>query len=107
MKILLIASIVLVGALASTERFEETYNTHLTGQVPLNDQLLFAMYKDYLMYYKGSVATDMTRFPIFKANVMEIIEHNQNPEKDFEMGINEYSDMTWEEFKDHFYLHEN
>jgi KDEL-tailed cysteine endopeptidase len=40
-----------------------------------------------------------TRFDIFKTNLINIISHNLSPYKNFTMGINQFSDLTSEEFK--------
>jgi C1A family cysteine protease len=46
-----------------------------------------------------SLETLEKRFHIFKQNLKEIFEHNSRPEKNFTMGINQFTDMTPEEFK--------
>lgn len=44
-----------------------------------------------------------TRFEVFSNNYQAIKEHNENPERHFEMEINRFSDMTHEEFLEHFH----
>jgi C1A family cysteine protease len=41
---------------------------------------------------------------VFARKVAEIIKHNQMPTATFKKGLNAYSDMTEEEFKDYFNL---
>jgi cathepsin H len=36
--------------------------------------------------------------------VQEIDAHNAKPNQSYELGLNEYADMSWEEFRDHFNL---
>lgn len=36
---------------------------------------------------------------IFERNIKKIIEHNSNPKNNYQMGINEFTDMTEEEFQ--------
>eukprot|EP00003_Mantamonas_plastica_P019629 TRINITY_DN3193_c0_g2_i1.p1 TRINITY_DN3193_c0_g2~~TRINITY_DN3193_c0_g2_i1.p1 ORF type:complete len:194 (+),score=55.12 TRINITY_DN3193_c0_g2_i1:1-582(+) len=39
------------------------------------------------------------RFAIFRENLEKIETHNAQESKTFEMGLNQYSDMTWNEFR--------
>ena len=39
-----------------------------------------------------------TRYQTFASNYKKIKEHNSNAEKTHEMGINQFSDLTLEEF---------
>ena len=43
-----------------------------------------------------------TRFDIFRSNIRDIISHNNVPNQNFTMGINQYTDLTHEEFKKKF-----
>ena len=43
-----------------------------------------------------------TRFDIFRANLRDIIEHNLIPNQNFTMGINQFTDLTHEEFKSQY-----
>jgi KDEL-tailed cysteine endopeptidase len=40
-----------------------------------------------------------TRFDIFKANLRDIIDHNSIPNQNFTLGINQFTDLTPDEFK--------
>ena len=42
------------------------------------------------------------RVKIFSQTLKEIVEHNANPANSWKKGINEFSDMTEQEFMDHF-----
>ena len=44
------------------------------------------------------------RFNVFKQSVDEVDSINERPNQTWEAGLNEYSDMTWSEFKTHFNL---
>ena len=48
---------------------------------------------------KYSSEEEKIRFEIFKMNVDEISVHNSKPQITYKLGINEFSDMTKEEFK--------
>jgi C1A family cysteine protease len=41
----------------------------------------------------------LARFEVFKSNVRSIIQHNSVPGQNFTLGINQFSDLTAEEFK--------
>lgn len=43
-----------------------------------------------------------TRFDIFRTNLRNIIEHNLVPNQNFTLGINQFTDLTHEEFKTQF-----
>ena len=44
------------------------------------------------------------RRSIFESNIKEIIEHNTSGKHTWTKGINEYSDMTEEEFFEYFHI---
>ena len=65
----------------------------------INYQYLFHHFmrnfeKDY------SINSFDQKFEIFKENVQFIYKHNQNYEKNFTLGINQFTDLTNDEFKD-------
>lgn len=68
------------------------------------------MYEDFLEYVKKAprslALTSPTGFKNFKASIDKISTHNANPSKTYEMGVSEYTDMSWEEFQEHFGLNE-
>ena len=41
-----------------------------------------------------------TRFQIFKANLKDIVAHNSVAGQNFTMGVNQFTDLTSQEFKD-------
>jgi len=57
-------------------------------------------YLDFMVNYpkQYTVEEAARRYEIFKDNVRKIDEHNSKPGVSFQMGINEYADMTHEEF---------
>ena len=46
-----------------------------------------------------------TRYEIFAKNFEMIKTHNANEEKHYEMGVNKFTDMTHEEFLEHYHKH--
>jgi len=53
-------------------------------------------------HYNNKGAID--RKAIFAQKVKEIISHNTNPTAAWKKGLNEYSDMTEEEFTAYFHI---
>jgi len=49
--------------------------------------------KEYATKYEAA-----HRFAIFKETVKEIFEHNQRPGISYKLGVNQFSDLSWEEF---------
>ena len=43
-----------------------------------------------------------TRFQIFRTNLLNIILHNLDHTQNFTMGINQFTDLTPQEFKDQY-----
>ena len=61
--------------------------------------MLYAEYNE--LYNKSS---SIFRKKIFLSSVNTIIKHNRNPENTWKMGLNKYSDMSFEEYEDKFLL---
>lgn len=60
------------------------------------------IYMDYVTDFRKSYASvDLfaARKEVFKANYLIIDNHNKNPERTYEMGLNQFSDWTQEEFE--------
>lgn len=45
------------------------------------------------------------RFKVFRENLRDVIMHNLDPSQNFTMGINQFSDLTSDEFKDTYVRH--
>ena len=45
------------------------------------------------------------RFNIFRSNMMDIIQHNANPNNNFKLGMNHFTDLTNDEFRQLNKLH--
>jgi len=52
---------------------------------------------DYNKDYSGNGVDEQTKFEVFKANVDVIEEHNAK-KLSYWLGVNEFADLTWEEF---------
>ena len=64
-----------------------------------NDWKEFTLWQTRFNKVYGSDDETDTRFEIFRSNVRSIIEHNAVLGQNFTMGINQFSDLTADEFK--------
>ncbi|CAG9833352.1 unnamed protein product [Diabrotica balteata] len=80
----------------------------MANAIALNDQEQFAEFKQKFQKSYESPEEDKNRFKIFQENLRKIEEHNKKYEKGettYTMGINQFSDMSPEEWanKNHGY----
>ena len=64
-----------------------------------SDQKEFMLFRDRFNKIYASDEDFFAHFEVFKANMRSIIQHNSVPDKNFTLGINQFSDLTSEEFK--------
>ena len=84
---------------ASTNIVESVNNVGLRGSTLTNDWKEFSLFKDrFSKVYSNDEELD-TRFDIFRYNMKAIVEHNSVVNQNFTLGINQFSDLTPEEFK--------
>ena len=86
----LFANSVATGLRGSITSLEDDYNF---GQEE------FLLFKDRFNKIYASNEDFSARFEIFKANMRSILKHNSVPDQNFTLGINQFSDLTSEEFK--------
>jgi C1A family cysteine protease len=73
--------------------------TTIKGTTLTNDWKDFSLFRDrFRKVYSSDEETD-ERFEVFRSNVRSIIEHNIVPGQNFTLGVNQFSDLTPEEFK--------
>jgi cathepsin L len=83
----LIASILLLGALVSAANLSER-----------DFQAEFSSFvKKYNKAYKHE--DFFNKYNVFKTNLIKIMEHNENSDAGYTVGINEFADLTFAEFK--------
>ena len=64
-----------------------------------NDWKDFSLFRErFRKVYSSDEETD-ERFEVFRSNLRSIIEHNIVPGQNFTLGVNQFSDLTPEEFK--------
>lgn len=86
--------------------YKQKYRSVTYGHFTFSETNIEQMYHEFLATFKNTDATQVAdyeyRFGVFKNNLKEIIAHNQDSTQSWKMGINEYSDMTDEEFFKYF-----
>jgi len=71
------------------------------GDKESTDDTIYEMYLEFLTHYSKDISNNlltMQRFTIFKQNVKSIIAHNSDKSSTWEMGVNEWTDLTDDEF---------
>ena len=105
--------ILLIGFIAfsfATPKFNADFEHILKGEQVPSDHEILKMYQEFLYTFKNTkfaAYKDMDRFAIFKTNVRKMILHNSNPERTWDMGINQMTDLTDEEKLNYYNLMED
>ena len=82
-------------ALAMCNRgLNSDYSSFLSGEGVFSDSTARQIYNEYISPFNER---SFYRFQIFKTTLMKIREHNSG-DHSYTMGINQFSDMTFEEF---------
>lgn len=98
MKSFTIIFVILLGA-ALAGKYDELnskYGKHLHGKDILTSLKTNEIYEEYLTV-SGKERSEAA-FKVFAENLNVIIEHNSTPDKTWSQGLNNYSDMTEQEF---------
>ena len=104
--VLLLVASTLAFQIGST--VEQRWWPALSGESELTDSDILAMYKEWLQYY-GKDTTELQhpqRFETFKTNIRTARDHNMKG-LSYTKGVNEFSDMTFEEFKQYYLMSED
>ena len=85
--------------------FANSVATGLRGSITFlhddydSEQKEFMLFRDRFNKIYASDEDFFARFEVFKSNMRSIIQHNSVPDQNFTLGINQFSDLTSEEFK--------
>ena len=84
------------------------FEAHLHGIADMDDEIFESMWTGFQADYghlspNKDLPLEDRKFK-FLGTIAEIVEHNYNPKKTFTMGINQFSDMTDEEFVEFYNL---
>ena len=108
-----IAIFALLFGTAFTLGVNEAFNNVLHGKSELTYELIERMYQKYNTEYNpltrpsshyNQKLSAVDRKAIFSAKVKEIIAHNTDSQYHWKKGLNEYSDLTDEEFTQYFHI---
>ena len=95
---LVLLSAVLLGAALSVS-LNTNYYYELHGDMELTEQKMRQMYVEYGQEFQKPISFEEgSRFGHFKETLKTIAEHNANPNRSWEQGINKFADMSEEEF---------
>ena len=85
--------------------FANSIATGLRGSITFlqddydSDQKEFMLFRDRYNKIYASDEDFFARFEVFKTNMRSIIQHNSVPNQNFTLGLNQFSDLTSEEFR--------
>lgn len=97
-------SIAAVAALFSTTsalKFNELFGAHLSGEAPIDHETFEWMWSTFEKEFgEANPNTNnlLERKSQFEVTIENIIAHNSNPNSTYKKGINQFSDMSDEEF---------
>jgi cathepsin L len=74
-------------------------SSNLRGSNEDSEQKEFSLFRKRFNKVYNSDEDFFSRFEIFRTNVRSIIQHNLVPGQNFTLGVNQFSDLTPEEFK--------
>lgn len=102
-------TIAVIGALlfsTVSANFQTKYESYLNGQTQMSHEIFEQMWEEFSQNEgKASPHSHKDknhRMLAFSQNIEAIIEHNSNPGKTWTRGINKFSDMSDQEFKDYY-----
>lgn len=81
--------------------YDETHKPSTTSLIRTDDEVM-TMYNSWLVNHGKSynaLGEKETRFQIFKDNLRYIDNHNADPDRSFELGLNKFADLTNDEYR--------
>ncbi|KAL8145227.1 low-temperature-induced cysteine proteinase-like [Apium graveolens] len=103
--LLVLSLSVLVGTLAtdmSILTYDETHKPSPNSSLIRTEDEVLTMYNSWLVKHGKSynaLGEKEKRFQIFKDNLRYIDNHNADPDRSFELGLNKFADLTNEEYR--------
>jgi C1A family cysteine protease len=97
--VLLVSSFLYVFSADSNLRRREDVNSFLNDD---DEWRQFTNFQERFSKRYNNIEEMETRFQIFKTNLRNIILHNLDRTQNFTMGINQFTDLTPQEFKDQY-----
>jgi C1A family cysteine protease len=100
---LFLITLLIANSNAGSSNLNKVGSSNLRGSVDEDefdsDQKEFILFRNRFNKVYASDEDFFARFEVFKSNVRSIIQHNSVPGQNFTLGINQFSDLTAEEFK--------
>ena len=97
-------AILAILALAVAAEFNERNAHLLKGTEKLPELDLYSLYSQFTKEFERD--SNYESFATFSANLNRIRTHNSDPSNSYTMGVNKFSDLTWEQFKETLMLRE-
>lgn len=91
----LLAIIALVGVVMCNLHLNVKYRDVLYGRQPFSEEIAREIYAEFQSVYAEK---SESRFEVFRKTLEEVIAHNMK-KSSWVQGLNDYSDLTFEEFK--------
>merc|ERR1712127_575988 len=103
-----LATIALLFAGSATANVNTDFDSYLSGEKTMTPEVLDLMWNRFAVTHgiesPNAIYNDIIRKNNFANTIESIIEHNSQPGVTYKKGVNQYSDMTEEEFVRHFHL---
>lgn len=99
MKTAILTIVLLLGIASCSHSINNNFHKLLHGEVDPSESHISELYSSFRYHYRRGLDADdfLSRYHIFRENVLKIIEHNSNPSSTYEKGVNKFTDMTAEE----------
>lgn len=94
--VLILSTILFITLVAANRHLNVKYRHVLAGHEQLTSEIAKEIYGQFTAKY---FPKSEYRFSVFKAKLAKLIEHNKAGHS-WTKGINDFSDMTFEEFKE-------
>ena len=94
LKILVISALIVLSL--SNQHLNTKYHQFLHGKEPFSQVKVKKIYEEYTSHFVGK---SPYRFRVFEQTLKDIVKHNTE-EHSWKQGINDFTDLTFEEFKE-------
>ena len=96
MKTAILTIVLLFGIALCSHNINKNFHKLLNAEIDPSEAHISDLYSSFRYHYRRGLNADdfLSRYHIFRENVLKIIEHNANPSSTFKKGINKFTDMT-------------
>lgn len=111
----ILACLTTAATVSALNKVSSAYTAVLNGSLPLTPELIDTMYASFLAEHRNQEPSnrDLTNYlskmsidrrAVFEDKVRTIIKHNTDATQTWRAGINQFSDLTNEEFRSFYHL---